>query len=100
MAYCNSNRVSSEEKIFHTTAKSTKFPKNVHGVPEPVLQIFFRTTELIPQAHTDHVTNAVEHCGHPSEALNPKARVEVVVTEESVTVKVATTPTGLANVIV
>jgi len=100
MTYCNSNRVGSEEKKFRTEAKSATFLTNLHGVPEPVSQIFFRTSELVPQAHTDHITDAADHCGHPSEALDPKVRVEVLVAKEPVTVTVAATPTGLANVIV
>lgn len=102
MTYCNSNRVSSYEKNIctKTKAKSTNFPTNLYGVPEPVSHIFFRTSELIPQAHTDHVSDAAEHCGHLSKALNPKVRVKVPVAEEPVAIKVAATPTRLANVII
>jgi hypothetical protein len=69
-------------------------------VPVPILNVLSRASELIPQAHANHIGHAVKDGGHPSESLNPEVRVEILVAKEPIPIGAAATPTGLAYVIV
>jgi hypothetical protein len=68
--------------------------------PVPILNVLSRTSELIPQAHANHIGYAIKDGGHPSESLNPEVRVEILVAKEPTAIRAAATPTRLADVIV
>ena len=69
-------------------------------VPVPIIDILFGASELIPQAHANHIVNTIKQCGHPSKALDPEVWVEVLVSKEAIVIRVATTPGGLAHMII
>lgn len=66
----------------------------------PIVNILFGASQLVPQAHAHHIGHAFEQGGHPSKALDPNVRTEVLVAKETIAIKAAAAPTRLAYLIV
>ncbi|KAK6242185.1 hypothetical protein SCA6_007574 [Theobroma cacao] len=79
---------------------SSLFCLNKNLLPVPIIYGLFGASELISQAHSNHIGDSIEKGSHPSQARDPYIRVEVLVTEETIPVKITAAPTGLAYVIV
>lgn len=69
-------------------------------LPVPIVNVLFRSTEFIPQAHGNHSGGPVKNGGHPGQAFDPNVWIKVLVAEEAIAVKVAAAPPRLAYVVV
>jgi len=66
----------------------------------PIVHILFGSSELIPQAHTHHISRTIEKCGHLGETQHPQIWVKIFVTEKPITVRITATPPRLGYVVV
>ncbi|WVZ22454.1 hypothetical protein V8G54_000998 [Vigna mungo] len=71
-----------------------------HHVLVPIVHILFGSSELIPQAHTHHISDPIEKCCHLGQTQQPQIWVKKSVTEKPIPVRITATPPWLCYVVV